>query len=324
MKINNWQPNISLEILKARADLLRLVRVFFQKINCLEVETPTLSGSTTPDPNIESFSTRQHQQTYYLHTSPEFPMKRLLAAGSGAIYQICKVFRQGEAGRYHNPEFTMLEWYQPGLNYHALMQQVDELIACLLNDVCSLENTIYISYKDAFEKYVQVNPFATTNNELLAALRKHRIELYNNEPSLDKDALLDLIISQLIQTQLPANTPVFIYDYPASQAALAKIRQQDSYQVAERFELFINGVELANGYQELLDASEQQQRFEAENKKRAAAGLMTIPIDQRLIAALAAGIPMVSGVAMGFDRLLMLAMQKESINEVIAFTIDKA
>jgi len=324
VKINNWQPNISLEILKARADLLRLVRVFFQKINCLEVETPTLSGSTTPDPNIESFSTRQHQQTYYLHTSPEFPMKRLLAAGSGAIYQICKVFRQGEAGRYHNPEFTMLEWYQPGLNYHALMQQVDELIACLLNDVCSLENTIYISYKDAFEKYVQVNPFATTNNELLAALRKHRIELYNNEPSLDKDALLDLIISQLIQTQLPANTPVFIYDYPASQAALAKIRQQDSYQVAERFELFINGVELANGYQELLDASEQQQRFEAENKKRAAAGLMTIPIDQRLIAALAAGIPMVSGVAMGFDRLLMLAMQKESINEVIAFTIDKA
>jgi len=324
VKINNWQPNISLQVLKARAELLSLARVFFQKINCLEVETPTLSGSTTSDPNIESFSTRQHQQTYYLHTSPEFPMKRLLAAGSGAIYQICKVFRQGEAGRYHNPEFTMIEWYQPGLNYHALMQQVDEFVAYLLNDVFSLKNTIHISYKDAFEKYVQVNPFVATNNELLEVLKKHKIEFYNNEQSLDKDALLDLIISQLIQTQLPANTPVFIFDYPASQAALAKIRQQDSYQVAERFELFINGVELANGYQELLDASEQQQRFEAENKKRTTAGLKTIPIDQHLIAALASGIPMVSGVAMGFDRLLMLAMQKESINEVIAFTIDKA
>ncbi len=321
--MNHWKPNTTPEILKLRAGLLNRARQFFQENNFLEVDTPVLSQSTTPDPNIESFSTQFNNTQYFLHTSPEFPMKRLLAAGSGAIYQVCKVFRQGELGRNHNPEFTMIEWYQPGLDYHALMKQVDALVRTLLQDKITLQETVFYSYQQVFKKYLNIDPFNSSIDELQAVIKQQAIQ-FNNEAQLSKDALLDLLISYVIQPVLPKDSPVFIYDYPASQAALANIRDEQGEKIAERFELFINGIELANGYQELLDAKEQQLRFENENKTRLEAGQQTIPVDKNLIAALQAGMPEVSGVALGFDRLMMLATGAGSINEVISFSTDKA
>lgn len=319
--MNNWQPNTSLEILKCRAKLLNIARQFFQGKHFLEVDTPCLSQSTTPDPNIESFTTLHNQQQYYLHTSPEFPMKRLLASGSGAIYQICKVFRQGEAGRNHNPEFTMIEWYQPDMHYRDLMEQLDGFVRLLLKDNLILNETVLLTYAEAFKQYAGLNPFTASSMQLQNIIAENNIQLH--QQTLTHDAYLDLIMSLIVQPKLPQNKPVFIYDYPETQAALANIRKAKT-NVAERFEIFINGVELANGYQELLDANEQQQRFETENRAREQAGLPSIPIDVNLISALEAGMPMVSGVALGFDRLLMLATGSKSINEVIAFSFDKA
>lgn len=321
--MNSWQPNVNIEILKLRAALLNTARHFFQTHNFIEVDTPSLSQSTTPDPNIESFSTQFNNTRYYLHTSPEFPMKRLLAEGSGAIYQICKVFRQGEAGRNHNPEFTMIEWYQPEMHYRDLMLQVDTLVRCLLQDKLELTETISFSYKKVFEKFVSINPLLANVEDLLTVIDTNNIQLYDLSIKLSKDALLDLILTHVIQPRLPKSAPVFIYDYPASQAALANIRK-GKIDIAERFELYVNGIELANGYQELLNAGEQQQRFEKENRAREQTGLKMIPIDAHLIQALEKGIPMVSGVALGLDRVLMLAAGVDSISEVIAFTIDKA
>ncbi|VAW94613.1 Translation elongation factor P Lys34--(R)-beta-lysine ligase [hydrothermal vent metagenome] len=248
-------------------------------------------------------------------------MKRLLAAGSGAIYQMCKVFRQGEAGRNHNPEFTLIEWYQPGMHYRKLMEQLDELVRLLLKGKLILSDSVSYTYQQVFEKFTGINPHTVNSQQLQTVLSKNNIQLH--EQTLTHDAYLDLIMSSLVQPALPKGKPVFIYDYPPAQAALANIRQGE-INVAERFELFINSIELANGYQELLDASEQQQRFENENKQRLAAGQQTIPVDDHLISALQRGMPMVSGVALGFERVLMLATGKDSIRDVIAFTTDKA
>jgi len=319
--VSHWKPNTTIETLKCRAKLLTIARQFFQDNNYLEVDTPSLSQSTTPDPNIESFVTEFNNTRYFLHTSPEFPMKRLLAAGSGAIYQICKVFRQGEAGRNHNPEFTLIEWYQPGMHYRALIEQVDKLVRLLLKANLPLNETVLLTYKQAFEQFAGFNPLTASTEQLQTIIAENKIQLH--QQTLTQDAYLDLIMSVIVQPNLPKDKPVFIYDYPATQAALANIRK-DKEHVAERFELFINGVELANGYQELLDASEQQQRFENENKQRLAAGQQIIPVDTHLIAALQQGMPMVSGVALGFERILMLATDKNSIQDAIAFTADKA
>lgn len=323
IKMISWHPNVNIETLKLRAALLNTARRFFQSYGFIEVDTPSLSQSTTPDPNIESFSTSFNNTRYYLHTSPEFPMKRLLAAGSGAIYQICKVFRQGEAGRNHNPEFTLIEWYQPEMHYRDLMTQVDSLVRDLLKDKLELKETIFYSYQDVFENIAGINPLFSNEKELHAVIEENNIQLYDSNIKLSKDALLDLIITQVIQPNLPTDVPVFIYDYPATQAALANIRK-GKVDIAERFELYINGIELANGYQELLDAKEQQQRFKNENKVREQIGLQIIPIDANLISALDSGLPMVSGVALGLDRVLMLAAGVDSISDVIAFTIDRA
>ena len=248
-------------------------------------------------------------------------MKRLLASGSGAIYQICKVFRQGEAGQYHNPEFTLIEWYQPGMHYRELMEQLDELVRLLLKDTLTLTKSILLTYQQAFEKFAGINPHTANRQQLQMVISKNNIQLHKE--SLTHDACLDLIMSYLVQPALPKGRPVFIYDYPATQAALATIRK-GKVDVAERFELFINRVELANGYQELLNANEQQARFENENKQRLAAGQQITPVDEHLIEALQQGMPMTSGVALGFDRLLMLATGKNTLQDVIAFSIDKA
>ena len=289
----------------------------------MEVETPMLSAATITDPHLESFSTRYtgpgHAEgtTLYLHTSPEFPMKRLLASGSGPIYQLCKVFREGEAGRRHNPEFTLLEWYRPGFDHYALMDEVAALAAPLLG----LENRPVekLSYRDAFLLHADIDPLTASVDELRDCASALGITGFDGES--DRDVWLDLILTHTVEPKLGREGLCFIYDYPASQAALARLNP-NNLQVAERFELYYRGVELANGFHELADAVEQRKRFVAELETRRAQGLKPVPVDERLLAALEEGFPPCAGVALGVDRLVMLALGADSLAEVIAFTID--
>jgi len=320
----DWKPSASLAMLKTRARLLQRIRAFFQAREVLEVATPILSAAAVTDPYIKSYAVQdpQHAKPRYLHTSPEFAMKRLLAAGSGSIYQLCKVFRQGEVGRQHNPEFTMLEWYRLGFDYQQLMAEVDSLLRELLDGYLTLGETQRLTYRDAFVQYVGLDPHTSTIEQLQAKVQQQGIDVTGLNAT-DKDPWLDLLMTHVVEPALPRDCPVFIYDYPASQAALARIRQ-DNPPVAERFELYIYGMELANGFHELTDAQEQRQRFEADNRARQAAGLDPMPIDARFLAALEAGLPACAGVALGFDRLVMLAAGASSISEVLAFDADRA
>ncbi len=313
----DWRPTASLDVIKKRAALLRQIRTFFYAHNVLEVETPALSVAGNTDPAIESFSTEYtgpgEVDQLYLHTSPEFSMKRLLAAGSGAIYQLCKVFRNGEAGRHHHPEFTMLEWYRPEFDHHQLMNEV----ALLMDDVIGVANLPVrkITYQNAFIEHVGIDPLGTDCQALAQCAAQHGLESVVGMDNANIDVWCDLLMDQVVMPKLGQGR-VFIYDYPASQAALSRISNKDS-RVAERFELFIDGVEIANGFYELTDAKEQRERFENENKKRQEAGLSILPIDTNLIAALQAGLPDCAGVALGIDRLLMLLMGLDSISMVI-------
>ena len=289
----------------------------------MEVETPVLSTAAITDPHIESFATRYTGPGHapgtmlYLHTSPEFPMKRLLAAGSGPIYQLGKVFRQGEAGRRHNPEFTLLEWYRPGFDHHALMDEVAALAAPLLG----LEGRCVekLSYQEAFLRHAAIDPLAASPDELKACARGLGISGFDDES--ERNVWLDLILTHAVEPQLGRDGLCFIHDYPASQAALARLNPAKP-QLAERFELYYRGVELANGFHELADAGEQRKRFVAELEARKEQGLDMVPLDERLLAALEAGFPPCAGVALGVDRLVMLALGAESLAEVMAFTID--
>jgi lysyl-tRNA synthetase class 2 len=321
--MTDWQPNASLQALKTRARLLQRTRAFFLKHEVLEVETPIMSSAAVTDPHIESYAVQDPQQgkLRYLHTSPEFAMKRLLAAGCGSIYQICKVFRQGEIGRQHNPEFTMLEWYRLGFDHLQLMAEVDSLLRKLLNGYLKLGETLRLTYRDAFVQYVGLDPHIASIEQLQTKANEQGIKVTGLN-DVDKDPWLDLIMTHIIEPNLPRDCPVFIYDYPASQAALARIRQDDP-PVAERFELYVSGMELANGFHELTDAQEQHLRFEADNRARHAAGLKPMPIDTRFLAALEAGLPDCAGVALGFDRLIMLAAGAKSIFEVLAFDTER-
>ena len=320
----DWQPSASLATLRTRARLLRRIRAFFQAREVLEVETPLLSSAAVTDPHIESYAIKdpQHGKPRYLHTSPEFAMKRLLAAGSGSIYQLCKVFRQGEVGQRHNPEFTLLEWYRPGFDHQRLMAEVDNLLRELLDGYLSLGETLRLTYRDAFVQYAGLNPHTSTIEQLQAKVQQRGIDVSGLNDT-EKDPWLDLLMTHVVEPALPRDCPVFICDYPASQAALARIRQDDP-PVAERFELYIYGMELANGFHELTDAQEQRQRFEADNRARQAAGLDPMPIDAQFLAALEVGLPACAGVALGFDRLVMLATGAKSISEVLAFDADRA
>ena len=256
------------------------------------------------------------RRTRYLQTSPEYAMKRLLAAGSGAIYQICKVFRDGERGRRHNPEFTMLEWYRPGFDHHRLMDEVDALLQAVLGAAAAER----ISYADAFRRHAGIDPHAASDGELrsrVAALGVSGIA------ELDRDDLLNLLLTHTVEQRLGVSRPTFLFDYPASQAALARIRPGDP-PVAERFEVFIDGVELANGFHELADPDEQRRRFAADLEERRRRGLPEVAVDERLLAALAAGLPDCAGVALGVDRLVMLKAGTRNIADVIAFPIDRA
>jgi len=315
----DWRPSAAPATLVIRARLLQRIRAFFQARDVLEVETPLLSRAAVTDPHIESFLVQDPLggTPRYLHTSPEFAMKRLLAAGNGSIYQVCKVFRQGEASRQHNPEFSMLEWYRPGFNHQQLMSELDDLLRALLDGYLPLADTLRLTYLEAFQHYAGIDPFMASIPELQATVRQRGIEVIGLDQH-HKDPWLDLLMTHVVEPALPPGGPVFIYDYPASQAALARIRQE-SPPVAERFELYFGGMELANGFHELTDAVEQRQRFTADLASREVNHLACVPLDERFLAALESGLPACAGVALGIDRLVMLAAGVKSISEVIAF-----
>lgn len=316
-----WKPTASIETLKKRAQILACIRRFFEERGVMEVETQALSQYTVTDPFLVPFDCRfvgpdaAGGQTLYLQTSPEYAMKRLLAAGSGCIYQIAKAFRNEEVGRYHNPEFTMLEWYRVGFDDNALMNEIDALMQRTL----SVEYCEKRSYQDAFQEFVGLDPLLATYevlSEKLIALNMQNLLAGN----LSRDDMLQLLFSEYVEPKIGQVVPCFIYDFPASQASLARINQVDS-RVAHRFELYFRGVELANGFYELTDSEEQLNRFKQDNVKREALGIDTREVDERFIEALVAGLPECSGVALGVDRLIMLALDAESITEVQAFPV---
>ncbi len=319
--MSDWQPTASLEVLKLRAELLTKLRAFFSARGVLEVDTPALSAAGATDRHIQSFRVEDARKGHlYLHTSPEFPMKRLLAAGYGDIWQLAKVFRQGEAGRHHNPEFSLLEWYRLGFDHHRLMQEVAELVSALLP--AFIRKPESLTYREAFLRHAGLDVFKAGKQECIAALTQTGRQV-PAEDELDLDGWLDMVAGDLVYPALGKGGLTFIYDYPASQAALARVRPGVP-PVAERFEAFLEGMELANGFHELADAAEQRRRFEQDRAWRRTHGLMDVPMDEQLIAALTHGLPECSGVALGFDRLLMLAAGARSIQDVIAFPSDRA
>ena len=311
-----WRPTATNAQMRARARLLGDIRGYFSGLDVLEVETPLISMSGNTDPEIQSIRT---DDGGYLRSSPEFALKRLLAAGSGDIFELGRVFRAGESGRSHNPEFTLLEWYRTGFGYHRLMDEVADLVR-----YCGREKLIQwpeqkLSYRQLFLQYLELDPFTADVQALSNKAKTNGID----DMELDRKQWLDLLISVVIQPALPRECLTFVYDYPADQAALAKIRP-GKLPVAERFELYLGPIELANGYQELTDAVEQRRRFEAENSQREERGHSPCKLDQNLLAALEHGMPDCAGVALGVDRLLMVIEGMESISEVTAFPYSRA
>lgn len=320
----NWQPSASIPTLLKRAAIMTQIRRFFTERGVLEVETPCMSQATVTDVHMVAFETRLVAPGYgqglalWLMTSPEYHMKRLLAAGSGPIYQLCRNFRNEEKGRYHNPEFTMLEWYRPCYDMYRLMNEVDDLLQQVLE--CEAAETL--SYQQVFLRYLDIDPLSADKEQLREVAAK--LDLSNiADTEEDRDTLLQLLFVTGVEPQIGKERPAFVYHFPATQAALAQISTED-HRVAERFEVYYKGIELANGFHELTDAREQRQRFDQDNRKRAARGLPQMPVDTNLLAALEAGLPDCSGVALGVDRLIMLALGAESLEEVMAFTVDRA
>ena len=311
-----WQPVASLERLKARACLLQDIRAYFSDRGVLEVETPLISMAGNTDPEIQSIRT---DTGGYLRTSPEFPLKRLLAASSGDIFELGRVFRAGESGRSHNPEFTMLEWYRTGFSYHQLMDEVADLVRFCGHGKFNQWPEQRLSYRQLFLHHLDLDPFTADSQELSAVAKKRGF----TDIELEHRQWLDLLISLVIQPALPEETLTFIYDFPAEQAALARIRP-GTPPLAERFELYLGRTELANGYQELTDASEQRKRFNAENTLRKKRGEVICEVDHHLIAALEHGMPVCAGIALGVDRLLMDLCDAKTIDEVTAFPFSRA
>ncbi|HUP21679.1 MAG TPA: EF-P lysine aminoacylase EpmA [Thermoanaerobaculia bacterium] len=311
----DWRPAASLERLRLRARLIDQVRTFFSARGVLEVETPLLASATVTDTHLQSFeASREGRPVGYLQTSPEFAMKRLLAAGYGSVYQVCRAFRDGERGRLHLPEFTMLEWYRVGFDHHALMDEVEALLATLLGTAGSTR----LTYRELFRRTLGLDPL-TCDVERLRVLA----EDLHVHGELDRDELLALLLTHRIEPTFVPGSVLFVHDFPASQAALARLREdRDGILVAERFEVYVGPIELANGFHELRDAAEQRRRFERDLESRRVSGLAEPPIDERLLAALVHGLPECAGVALGFDRLVMLAAGAQSVAEVTAFPDD--
>ena len=323
-RLVEWRPAASLAALRARAELYAIIRRFFAAEGVLEVETPLASRAGLSDPALESWrtawTTQGRRVPLWLHTSPEFPMKRLLAAGSGPIYQICKVFRDGERGRRHHPEFTLLEWYRPGWDSDRLITEVTDLVRLALGQP---ERPVEsLSYRQLFLDRLAIDPFRASLEDLAACARDQGIAGVG-DLDLDRDGWLDLLLTHRLETGLGRGRLTFLRDYPPSQAALARLRPGPE-PVAERFELYLEGVELANGFAELTDAAEQRRRFEQDQANRHERGLPVPPLDEAFLVALAAGMPEAAGVALGLDRLLMAITGASHIDQVLAFPIERA
>jgi len=320
-----WEPTITWAALQARANLVRRIRSFFEERGVLEVETPILSNAALPDHQIEYFTTRYvgpgaaYGRTMYLHSSPEIAMKRLLAAGSGSIFQICKVFRNGESGALHNPEFTMLEWYRLNFSYHELMDEFDDLLATLL----SWPSAERATFDETMARWTGLNVDQAGIADFKSCAEQHQIQVDARGGEYSREQWLDLLFSHIVQPRLGHERPVFVYDYPADQAMLARLKPGPPPRAA-RFELFAAGVELANGYEELDSTETLIQRARCEQQKRQQMAREPVILSESFSAAMASGLPPCSGVALGLDRLLMLAVKADAIDEVISFTVEHA
>ena len=322
--MKDWKPTAAVPALRLRAELYALLRRFFAERGVLEVETPMLSAGGNTDPNIESFPLRFEgprsagEATRWLRTSPEFPLKRLVAAGVGDCYELGRVFRNGEAGKRHNPEVTMLEWYRVGFDHHRLMDETAELLKAALALAGRRATVRDASFRELYRERFGFDPMLASEAELRAPLSVFGID----PQGLGRDDWLDLLMTHLIQPSIPANRILLVYDYPASQCALAKLRAGDP-PVAERFEAYVGPLEVANGYHELTDPAEQRARFEADLARRRARGQAQPAVDERLLAGLAR-LPDCAGVALGVDRLLMAMLGTDKLADVLAFPFDRA
>ena len=314
---SGWRPSASIETLRKRAALVQSIRIFFERKGYLEVDTPVMARFGVTDVHLENIQAYFRDTPFYLQTSPEYHMKRLLAAGSGPIFQLAHAFRDDELGRLHNPEFSILEWYQLDIDHHALIAEIDEL----LGEVLACEPLMAITYQDAFIQSCQVDPFDTNVQELQRVLQHYDLSQVLSKEETEIDAYLFLLMSHVVEPWLSKKTsPVAVYDFPPSQAALAKIKNQK----ASRFEIFYKGIELANGFHELTDANIQMSRFRMDNQKRKAHGILEKEPDARLIQALQHGLPHCSGVALGVDRLLAIQLNCFDISKLMAFNIHDA
>jgi len=311
--------------LLVQAQMLARTRQFFAERQVIEVITPVLSQAAGTDPALESMRSvytgpgYAHGLPLYLQTSPEFAMKRLLAAGSGDIYQICQAFRDGESGQLHNPEFTLLEWYRPGFDHHQLMDEMASLVNTCLEAELAVEK---ISYQQLFEDFFHWDPLTAPEEQMRVSAEANAIQLAEEAILSDRDEWLDLLLTHIIEPHLGHGRLTFVYDYPASQASLARLNGEDP-RLASRFELYYQGIELANGFHELVDSQEQRRRFQAENEQRQGNGQQQMPIDEHLLAVLDR-MPDCSGVALGMDRLFMLKMGAHSLEQVLNFPLQQA
>ncbi|WP_228778883.1 EF-P lysine aminoacylase EpmA [Methylobacter sp. BlB1] len=325
--MGDWRPTCSVEHLRLRAQVLADIRKFFAERSVLEVETPLLSQGIGTDPQLAFFTTEYslvpQKQTLFLQTSPEFAMKRLLAAGSGSIYQIAKAFRNGESGRFHNPEFTMLEWYHVGFKLAELMDECADLIARLFDHRKPLMETERFTYQAIFQRYTGLDPLEFSYPQYCAYALDNQLPEAVSICGNDHAIWLDFIFSHKVQPYLGRNALCMVYGFPVCQSSLARISEHDPL-ITDRVELFIDGVELGNGYFELTDAKEQSERFDKELDIRRQRNLPASVKDERLIAALQAGLPECSGMAIGLDRLLMLLSDSASIEDVLGFPVNRA
>jgi len=320
---DRWLPSATRERLAQRAALLATVRQFFETRSVLEVETPMLVNAAVTDVSLRPVELVLGERRLFLQTSPEYAMKRLLAAGMGDVYQLCKVVRGDERSRVHNPEFTMLEWYRVGFEMTGLIQEVAALLDALVTRAGGTARALrQVSYREVFQTSLQVDPLEASTEDLAKIAAAHRLTGHNLT-ELGRDELLDFLMGAVIGPTLGRGEWLALTHYPASQAALAQLDPADP-RVALRFEIYADGIELANGFQELADANEQRARFMADNAARRTQGLPQMPIDEPLLAALEAGLPACSGVALGFDRAMMVAVGAKRIDEVISFTIEYA
>lgn len=319
----DWSPNTTHQTRLARAQMLQKIRAFFLSQAVLEVETPALSQGANTDPFIESFSldaTASNTASRYLHTSPEYPMKRLLAAGSGDIYQICKVWRAAESGRKHNPEFSLLEWYRVGFSYQALMQEVSDLLHIIMTHID--EPPQFFSYAQLFLDKFSINPHIPCRDQLLSCVRSEIPSLKTDD--LDQQSLLDALLTHCIEPSFATHCLSFVYDYPASQVALSQLKKEHGYSVAQRFEVYLGDLELGNGYQEEIDAERNRMILTQDWQTLIQRGVEPVAIDELFLSACDSGIPVSAGVAIGLDRVLMGIIGEKSIQKVINFPWDKA